>query len=192
MIQWTALLYFLACALALHPLCGRCSCTGTATVQLLLCCVVVAAIPGRGQVAYWKSACQTCLTSQGSLFTTPHASHRLYLSASSAPSRRTALLRQALRAELEAPARPKDTPGPMRTKDPGVDPNRVTSGRLLTCLAALQSGLARQGAAENQARIARLESIRLALLRLLEDVQAGRGSPAASAGSAAAAGAARS
>ena len=80
----------------------------------------------------------------------------------------------------------------MRTKDPGVDPNRVTSGRLLTCLAALQSGLARQGAAGSEARIARLESIRLSLLRLLEDVQASGGSPPASAGSAAAAGATRS
>ena len=120
------------------------------------------------------------------------ATHRLVLSAISTQMRRTALLRQALRAELEAPARPKDTPGPMRTKDPGVDPNRVTSGRLLTCLAALQSGLARQAAAGNEARIARLESIRLALLRLLEDVQAGGGSPAASAGPSPAAGAARS
>ena len=106
-------------------------------------------------------------------------------------ARRTALLRQALRAELEPPARPKGSLGPMRTTDPGVDANRVTSGRLLTCLAALQSGLARQGP-DNETRIARLESIRLALLRLLEDVQASSGRPAANAGSAAGASAARS
>ena len=101
---------------------------------------------------------------------------------------RTALLRRALRAELEAPARPKDAPGPMRTKDPGGGPQP----RHVWPPADVPGGPAeRPGAAggrpTNEVRIARLESIRLALLRLLEDVQAGGCSPAASAGLAAAA-----
>ncbi|KAK9838290.1 hypothetical protein WJX81_002695 [Elliptochloris bilobata] len=107
--------------------------------------------------------------------------------------RRTALLRQALRADLEPPAPPAGGTGPLRTKHPGGDPNRVTPGRLLACLAALQSGLARQGAPADDPRRARLESMRLALLRLLEDVQAGSSSPKASSDSpAASAGSARS
>ena len=61
----------------------------------------------------------------------------------------------------------------LRSKQPNDDPDRVRPGRLLTCLAALQSGLAREGLPVDDVRRARMESVRLAMLRLLEDVQAG-------------------
>jgi hypothetical protein len=90
--------------------------------------------------------------------------------------RRMAFLREALKRDLEPPAPPAGAAarGPVRSKDVGDEPNRVRPGRLLTVLAAMQRGLAAQGAPAGDERLARLDAMRAATLQLLDEVQAER------------------
>ena len=82
-------------------------------------------------------------------------------------ARRRALLKQAIGEGLGGDAKPSE-----RARPRGMEPLRP--GRLLTCLAAMEAELARQGQPQHAATLQRLGAIRMAALEALQERAFGR------------------